>query len=71
MKMVLLTGSFIMLLSSCEKDWTCECNTTDSGGTLMYTSVGKIHDTRNNARQKCSSSSSGGGNSWTTTCKLK
>jgi len=51
-------------LTSCKKDYTCECS---SGGVVIGTST--IHTTKSKAKDACNQSASSGG--VTVTCTLK
>ena len=69
MKKILLivaVASFVM--TSCKKDYTCEC--TLSGNGVSGTTSGTIHDTKSNATTACEAGNSSFGGT-TTTCKIK
>ncbi len=57
-------GLMIVGMSSCKKDYTCEC-TTDFLGTPITTS-GTINDTKKNAEEKCTEDNGAG-----ITCEIK
>lgn len=70
MKKVLFLGAFAVLaLSSCKKDYTCECTVTSGG--LSVTSTTTINDTKKNATTTCENGSSSVAGISTTTCKIK
>jgi hypothetical protein len=74
MKKVLLVAAIAAFaMSSCKKDYTCECTSKDSNGTVISTADGTVHTTKSKAKDACSqtASASSGGTSITTTCALK
>ena len=74
MKNILYSGALLVLVafSSCKKDYTCECTTSDGQGGNYASSV-TIHTTKKDADNACSgkATSTGGGSTISTTCKLK
>lgn len=54
-------------MTSCKKDYTCECTVTVLG--MTTTSSTTINDTKKNAEDKCSATASSAGA--TATCKIK
>ena len=53
-----------MTLSSCKKDYTCECT---SNGSVIYS--GTVHGTKSDAQAACNAAGSAGGTS--ISCTLK
>jgi hypothetical protein len=55
MKKLLLVGAFatfgVLALSSCKKDYTCECKTTV--GSLTSTSTSTINGKKKDAKEAC------------------
>jgi hypothetical protein len=69
MKKILLiaaVGCFVM--TSCKKDYTCEC--TFSGNGISGSTSATIHETKSKATTACEAGSSSLGGT-TTTCKIK
>lgn len=56
-------------LSSCKKDWVCECTTTDADGNEYGTTTSSFTAKKKDAESSCSNleTSSGGA---TTSCEL-
>ncbi|MBL7712612.1 MAG: hypothetical protein JNL13_09120 [Chitinophagaceae bacterium] len=72
-KFTLAIAAFgLISLSSCKKEYTCEC--TFSGGGLSGSISETIKDTKKKAKDKCASGNyteTSGGVTTTTTCTLK
>lgn len=64
---------FAVVFTSCKKDYTCECTSKDSNGTVMSSSTVTIKATKKDAKAACNEEAtvSGGGNSITMSCSLK
>jgi hypothetical protein len=71
-KIVLSLATISLLaLTSCKKDWTCECTTTTMGVSASASTT--INDTKSNAEEACeqgSTSSNFGGVESKTECKI-
>lgn len=48
MKKVLFIGLALLVLTSCKKDWTCECTSGDTSGTTTIKDM-----TRKDAKEEC------------------
>lgn len=51
-KLFVLAGISLFLMSSCSKDWTCKCVTSE-GGVQIGTSSTTITDKKNDAKAAC------------------
>jgi hypothetical protein len=67
-KILAITALGVLSLTSCKKDYTCECTTTASG--LSATVTTTIKDTKKNAEDACSAKNATA-NGATTTCSIK
>ena len=72
--LLLFAGVAFMLalgLTSCKKDYTCECTYKDSAGTVVSTMTTSItmHNTKSKAKDACEVSVTSGG--YTSSCELK
>ena len=69
MKKILLIAAVAgFVMTSCKKDYTCECTTTGTGSTQVTTFT--ITDTKSKATDACEGTGSVVG-PLTTTCKIK
>lgn len=69
LKYLIIASLSIVALSSCKKDYTCECTHTiidGNGNVSTSTSVGIINDTKKNAQTLCESNFTA-----TLVCELK
>jgi hypothetical protein len=57
----------VFALTSCKKDWTCECTTTGNGSSVSASTT--VTATKKDAEAACNSSVTSGG--YTTTCAIK
>jgi len=78
MKKVLLVAAVAcMAMTSCKKNYTCECTTTYTGGggsTTPFVGSTTINDTKSKAEDACNSmdqTSTAGSITSTTDCKIK
>lgn len=70
-KIALLAGVVAMVaMTSCKKEWTCTCTTTDSSGLIPDVSASTtIKDTKKNAKETCESGSASVG-TLSTSCSI-
>jgi hypothetical protein len=72
-KALLATTLLSIVLTSCKKDYTCECTTTSPAGTTIgTTNLGKM--TKKNAETKCNETDASYtylGNQFTVECSVK
>ncbi len=72
MKKVLLIAVACVAMTSCKKDYTCECTVTTAG--ISATASTTIRETKSKATTACeagNSTTTVGGLSSTSTCKIK
>ncbi len=67
-KIIAIAAMAVLVLSSCKKDYTCECTTTGNGQTATASSTVKA--TKKDAKEACESGSSSA-SGYTTTCAIK
>jgi hypothetical protein len=71
-KLLLVAAVAAFTMTSCKKDYTCECTVTTGGISVVGTTT--VKDTKKKAKETCekgTTSSSVLGISSTTTCKIK
>ena len=67
-KILLIVAVAGLAMTSCKKDYTCECTTSGSGTSISTSTT--IHDTKSNATTACEAGSSSVGG-FAVTCKIK
>lgn len=66
---IAFVGLAMIALTSCKKDYTCECTSTDSSGNSSTSSTTIENAKKSDAEEACNKSISSGGS--TIECKLK
>ena len=71
-KVLILAGAFAVLaMTSCKKDYTCDCDIKDSSGTIDdYTAVSTLNGYKSDEAETASSDKEGTVGTLTYTCTL-